>query len=109
MFLGYLCALGIAYFLPSSVGDLAFYGLPLAGLVAGVRWRLSTAIASVYVVLMYAAVWESISTELFMSPLAWVPVVAPLAGVAYGLMTERTEFSLRNVPSDPRLVVQRFR
>jgi len=104
MFLGYLCALGIAYFLPSFVGDLAFYGLPLAGLVAGVRWRLSTAIASVYVVLMYAAVWESISTELFMSPLAWVPVVAPLAGIAYGVVVERTEFSLRNHISQPQIL-----
>jgi len=104
MFLGYLCALGIAYFLLSFVGDLAFYGLPLAGLVAGVRWRLSTAIASVYVVLMYAAVWESISTELFMSPLAWVPVVAPLAGIAYGVVVERTEFSLRNHISQPQIL-----
>ncbi|NLV14051.1 HNH endonuclease [Haloarcula argentinensis] len=109
MFLTYFCAFGISYFLSSLAGDVAFYGLPLAGLVAGVRWRLSTAIASVCVVLMYAAVWESISTELFMTPFAWVPVVAPLAGIAYGLITERTEFSLRNLPSDPRLVVQRFR
>ncbi len=109
MFLGYLCAIAVAIPLPSLVGDLAFYGLPLAGLVAGVRWRLSTAIASVCVVLMYAALWESISTELFMTPFAWVPVVAPLAGVAYGLVAERTEFSLRNLPSDPRLMVQRFR
>ncbi|RLM41456.1 HNH endonuclease [Haloarcula sp. Atlit-47R] len=109
MFLGYLCAFGISYFLSPIAGNVAFYGLPLAGLITGVRWRLSTAIASVYVVLMYAAVWESISTELFMTPFAWVPVVAPLTGVAYGVVTERTEFSLRNLPSDPRLVVQRFR
>ena len=109
MFLGYLCALGITYFLSSIAGNVAFYGLPLAGLITGVRWRLSTAIASVCVVLMYAALWESISTELFMTPFAWVPVVAPLTGVAYGVVTERTEFSLRNLPSDPRLMVQRFR
>ncbi|EMA14902.1 hypothetical protein [Haloarcula amylolytica] len=109
MFLTYFCAFGISYFLSSLAGDVAFYGLPLAGLVAGVRWRLSTAIASVCVVLMYAAVWESISTELLMSPFAWVPVVAPLAGVAYGLVAERTEFSLRNLPSDPRLMIQRLR
>ncbi|AJF28001.1 hypothetical protein SG26_19795 (plasmid) [Haloarcula sp. CBA1115] len=109
MFLTYLCAFGISYFLSSIAGNVAFYGLPLAGLVAGVRWRLSTAIASVCVVLMYAALWESISTELFMTPFAWVPVVAPLTGVAYGVVTERTEFSLRNLPSDPRLMVQRFR
>ena len=96
MFLGYLCAFGISYFLSSLVGDIAFYGLPLAGLVAGVQWRLSTAIASAYVVLMYAAVWESIRMVLFISPLAWIPVVAPLAGIAYGVVVERTEFSLRN-------------
>ncbi len=109
MFLTYFCAFGISYFLSPIAGNVAFYGLPLAGLMAGVRWRLSTAIASVYVVLMYAAVWESISTELFMTPFAWIPVVAPLAGVAYGLVAERTEFSLRNLPSDPRLMIQRLR
>jgi hypothetical protein len=109
MFLGYLCALGIAYFLPSPVGDVAFYGLPLAGLVAGVRWRLSTAVASVCVVLMYAGIWQAFSVEPFISVLAWIPVVAPVAGIAYGVVVKRTEFSLRNVLSDSRLMIQRFR
>ncbi|AUG49466.1 HNH endonuclease (plasmid) [Haloarcula taiwanensis] len=110
MFLTYLCAIAVAIPLPSLAGDVAFYGLPLAGLVAGVRWRLSTAAASVYMILMYAGIWQASSVEPFISVLAWIPVVAPLAGIAYGLLAERTEFSLRNhLPSDPRLVVQRFR
>ncbi|KAA9400698.1 HNH endonuclease [Haloarcula sp. CBA1131] len=109
MFLGYLCAIAVAIPLPSLVGDVVFYGLPLAGLVTGVRWRLSTAIASVCVVLMYVGIWQAFSVEPLISVLGWIPVVAPLAGVDYGLVAERTEFSLRNLPSDPRLVVQRFR
>lgn len=96
MFGTYLCALVVSYFLPSLVRDLVFYGLPLTGLVTGVRWRLSTAVASVYMVFMYAALWQFLSTELFMSPVAWLPVFALLAGIAYGLLAERAEFSLRN-------------
>jgi|GEM_PF-3701359 len=109
MFLIYLCAIAVATSLPPLVSDVAFYGLPLAGLVTGVRWRLSTAVASVYMILMYAGIWQFFSAEPFISVLAWVPVVAPLAGVAYGVVAERTELSLRNLPSDPRLMVQRFR
>ena len=104
MFLGYLCAFGISYFLSSLAGDVAFYGLPLAGLVAGVRWRLSTAIASVCVVLMYAGIWQASSVEPFISVLAWIPVVAPVAGIAYGVVVERTEFSLRNHISQPQIL-----
>ena len=96
MFGAYLCALICTNFLPSFVTDPVFYGFPLVGLVAGIRWRLSTAVASIYVILMYAVLWQSLSTELSMFPLAWLPVVAPLAGIAYGLVVERTAFSLRN-------------
>ncbi|GGK83058.1 HNH endonuclease signature motif containing protein [Haloarcula sebkhae] len=94
MVLAYLCAIAVASFLPPLVSDVAFYGLPLAGLVTGVRWRLSTAVASAYVVSMYAALWQVFSAE--PSVPAWVPVIAPLAGIAYGLVVERTGFSLRN-------------
>ncbi|WP_338072141.1 HNH endonuclease [Haloarcula rubripromontorii] len=104
MFLGYLCAIAVAIPFPSPVGDVAFYGLPLAGLVAGVRWRLSTAVASVCVVLMYAGIWQAFSVEPFISVLAWLPVVAPLAGIAYGVVVERTEFSLRNHISQPQIL-----
>jgi hypothetical protein len=78
-------------------------GLPVVGMVIGVWWRLSTAVAVCMLAPFYLLLQPFAPPGTAQEPTVWLPLVVPTLGIAYGLVADYFEFSIRERVSRPQI------
>lgn len=79
-------------------------GLPVVGMVIGVWWRLSTAVAVCMLAPFYLLLQPFAPPGTAQEPTVWLPLVVPTLGIAYGLVADYFEFSIRERVPRPQIL-----
>jgi hypothetical protein len=108
MFAMYLFIIALFIGLTSEIwSSVATLVLPLGGAVLGTRYPLSTVVAVGYLVGLVGILlpFVPLPTDGALSTLVFFePILAPLIGVAYGLLADYYEFSLLDEVSPPQIL-----
>jgi hypothetical protein len=79
-------------------------GLPVVGMLIGVWWRLSTAVAVGLLAPFYLLLQPFAPPGTAQEPTVWIPLVVPTLGIAYGLASDYFDFSLRDRLRRPQIL-----